>query len=155
MREGARERQRGERERERVRERKSERKREGERKRGERERKSEGEGESEGERAIEAGSSAEAICFFRTESPGAETSEAFYSNRRDAEVRKRRTRRARQQRRVGTRRFISEKKDFKESEKMPRVVPDQRSKFENEEFFRKLSRECEVGAPRRPDPSGR
>lgn len=30
------------------------------------------------------------------------------------------------------------------SEKMPRVVPDQRSKFENEEFFRKLSRECEV-----------
>jgi hypothetical protein len=40
---------------------------------------------------------------------------------------------------------------------MPRVVPDQRSKFENEEFFRKLSRECEVrrlgrrgglGAPR-------
>lgn len=29
-------------------------------------------------------------------------------------------------------------------EKMPRVVPDQRSKFENEEFFRKLSRECEV-----------
>lgn len=31
-----------------------------------------------------------------------------------------------------------------ESVKMPRVVPDQRSKFENEEFFRKLSRECEV-----------
>lgn len=30
------------------------------------------------------------------------------------------------------------------SVKMPRVVPDQRSKFENEEFFRKLSRECEV-----------
>lgn len=30
--------------------------------------------------------------------------------------------------------------------KMPRVVPDQRSKFENEEFFRKLSRECEVSA---------
>lgn len=29
-------------------------------------------------------------------------------------------------------------------QKMPRVVPDQRSKFENEEFFRKLSRECEV-----------
>uniref|UniRef100_A0A8C2YY57 Core-binding factor subunit beta n=1 Tax=Cyclopterus lumpus TaxID=8103 RepID=A0A8C2YY57_CYCLU len=27
---------------------------------------------------------------------------------------------------------------------MPRVVPDQRSKFENEEFFRKLSRECEA-----------
>uniref|UniRef100_UPI00358F785A core-binding factor subunit beta-like isoform X4 n=1 Tax=Myxine glutinosa TaxID=7769 RepID=UPI00358F785A len=27
---------------------------------------------------------------------------------------------------------------------MPRVVPDQRSKFESEEFFRKLSRECEV-----------
>lgn len=44
-----------------------------------------------------------------------------------------------------------------EGGKMPRVVPDQRSKFENEEFFRKLSRECEVrrlgrrgglGAPR-------
>lgn len=31
-----------------------------------------------------------------------------------------------------------------QGEKMPRVVPDQRSKFENEEFFRKLSRECEV-----------
>lgn len=31
-----------------------------------------------------------------------------------------------------------------EGGKMPRVVPDQRSKFENEEFFRKLSRECEV-----------
>uniref|UniRef100_A0A7N4V2R7 Core-binding factor subunit beta n=2 Tax=Dasyuridae TaxID=9277 RepID=A0A7N4V2R7_SARHA len=29
-------------------------------------------------------------------------------------------------------------------EKMPRVVPDQKSKFENEEFFRKLSRECEI-----------
>lgn len=28
--------------------------------------------------------------------------------------------------------------------KMPRVVPDQKSKFDNEEFFRKLSRECEV-----------
>ncbi|XP_033754924.1 core-binding factor subunit beta-like isoform X1 [Pecten maximus] len=27
---------------------------------------------------------------------------------------------------------------------MPRVVPDQRSTFENEELFRKLSRECEV-----------
>ncbi|XP_074058935.1 core-binding factor subunit beta isoform X4 [Macrotis lagotis] len=27
---------------------------------------------------------------------------------------------------------------------MPRVVPDQKSKFENEEFFRKLSRECEA-----------
>ncbi|KAK1784873.1 hypothetical protein P4O66_018307 [Electrophorus voltai] len=27
---------------------------------------------------------------------------------------------------------------------MPRVVPDQRTKFENEEFFRKLSRECEI-----------
>ncbi|XP_072492075.1 core-binding factor subunit beta isoform X2 [Notamacropus eugenii] len=27
---------------------------------------------------------------------------------------------------------------------MPRVVPDQKSKFENEEFFRKLSRECEI-----------
>lgn len=34
---------------------------------------------------------------------------------------------------------------------MPRVVPDQRSKFENEEFFRKLSRECEVRR-RRPGP---
>lgn len=36
---------------------------------------------------------------------------------------------------------------------MPRVVPDQRSKFENEEFFRKLSRECEVrrrGSPFSP-----
>lgn len=32
--------------------------------------------------------------------------------------------------------------------KMPRVVPDQRSKFENEEFFRKLSRECEVSLRR-------
>jgi|ERR1712038_449087 len=28
--------------------------------------------------------------------------------------------------------------------KMPRVVPDQREKFENDEFFRKLSREMEV-----------
>ncbi|XP_076964587.1 core-binding factor subunit beta isoform X3 [Callospermophilus lateralis] len=27
---------------------------------------------------------------------------------------------------------------------MPRVVPDQRSMFGNEEFFRKLSRECEI-----------
>ena len=27
---------------------------------------------------------------------------------------------------------------------MPRVVPDQRSKFENDELFRKLSREGEV-----------
>ena len=27
---------------------------------------------------------------------------------------------------------------------MPRVVPDQRDKFENEELFRKLSRESEV-----------
>ncbi|KAM9351837.1 core-binding factor subunit beta isoform 5-T5 [Symphorus nematophorus] len=27
---------------------------------------------------------------------------------------------------------------------MPRVVPDQKSKFDNEEFFRKLSRECEI-----------
>uniref|UniRef100_A0A8B9ME61 Core-binding factor subunit beta n=1 Tax=Accipiter nisus TaxID=211598 RepID=A0A8B9ME61_9AVES len=33
---------------------------------------------------------------------------------------------------------------------MPRVVPDQRSKFENEEFFRKLSRECEVRRRRGP-----
>lgn len=30
--------------------------------------------------------------------------------------------------------------------KMPRVVPDQKSKFDNEEFFRKLSRECEVSS---------
>lgn len=28
--------------------------------------------------------------------------------------------------------------------KMPRVVPDQRSKFENDELFRKLARESEV-----------
>ncbi|KAK2092232.1 hypothetical protein P7K49_028760 [Saguinus oedipus] len=28
--------------------------------------------------------------------------------------------------------------------KMPSVVPDQRSKFEDEEFFRKLSRRCEI-----------
>ena len=28
--------------------------------------------------------------------------------------------------------------------KMPRVVPDQREKFENDELFRKLSRESEV-----------
>ena len=27
---------------------------------------------------------------------------------------------------------------------MPRVVPDQREKFENDELFRKLSRESEV-----------
>ncbi|XP_076964309.1 core-binding factor subunit beta-like isoform X3 [Callospermophilus lateralis] len=27
---------------------------------------------------------------------------------------------------------------------MPRIVPDQRSKFKNEEFFRKLSHECEI-----------
>lgn len=27
---------------------------------------------------------------------------------------------------------------------MPRVVPDQRSSFDNDELFRKLSRECEV-----------
>ena len=27
---------------------------------------------------------------------------------------------------------------------MPRVVPDQRTTFENDELFRKLSRECEV-----------
>ena len=29
--------------------------------------------------------------------------------------------------------------------RMPRVVPDQREKFENDEYFRKLSRESEVG----------
>lgn len=28
--------------------------------------------------------------------------------------------------------------------KMPRVVPDQKSKFENDELFRSLSRECRV-----------
>ena len=28
--------------------------------------------------------------------------------------------------------------------KMPKVVPDQREKYENDEFFRKLSRESEV-----------
>ena len=28
--------------------------------------------------------------------------------------------------------------------KMPKVVPDQREKFENDELFRKLSRESEV-----------
>lgn len=28
--------------------------------------------------------------------------------------------------------------------KMPRVVPDQRSTFDNDELFRRLSRECEV-----------
>lgn len=38
---------------------------------------------------------------------------------------------------------------------MPRVVPDQRSKFENEEFFRKLSRECEVRRRRCPPSSPR
>ena len=30
--------------------------------------------------------------------------------------------------------------------KMPRVVPDQKSKFENDEHFRRLSRECEVSS---------
>ena len=30
--------------------------------------------------------------------------------------------------------------------KMPRVVTDQRGKFENDELFRKLSRECEVSS---------
>ncbi|KAH9362236.1 hypothetical protein HPB48_002214 [Haemaphysalis longicornis] len=28
--------------------------------------------------------------------------------------------------------------------KMPRVVPDQKAKFESDELFRRLSRECEV-----------
>lgn len=28
--------------------------------------------------------------------------------------------------------------------KMPRVVPEQKSKFESDELFRRLSRECEV-----------
>jgi len=31
---------------------------------------------------------------------------------------------------------------------MPRVVPDQRSRFDNDELFRKLSREGEVRIPR-------
>lgn len=30
--------------------------------------------------------------------------------------------------------------------KMPRVVSNQRAKFESDEIFRKLSRECEVSA---------
>lgn len=30
--------------------------------------------------------------------------------------------------------------------KMPRVVPDQKAKFESDELFRRLSRESEVGA---------
>lgn len=30
--------------------------------------------------------------------------------------------------------------------KMPRVVPEQKSKFESDELFRRLSRECEVSA---------
>lgn len=42
-----------------------------------------------------------------------------------------------------------------EGGKMPRVVPDQRSKFENEEFFRKLSRECEVRRPGGAEASAR
>lgn len=29
--------------------------------------------------------------------------------------------------------------------KMPRVVPDQKAKFESDELFRRLSRESEVG----------
>ena len=33
---------------------------------------------------------------------------------------------------------------------MPRVVPDQREKFENDELFRKLSRESEVRAQSAP-----
>lgn len=32
--------------------------------------------------------------------------------------------------------------------KMPRVVPDQKSKFESDELFRRLSRESEVSARR-------
>lgn len=32
--------------------------------------------------------------------------------------------------------------------KMPRVVPDQRDKFEHDELFRKLSHEGEVGVPK-------
>lgn len=39
---------------------------------------------------------------------------------------------------------LKSRKISQQSFKMPRVVPDQRSKFENEEFFRKLSRECEA-----------
>lgn len=30
--------------------------------------------------------------------------------------------------------------------KMPRVVPEQKSKFESDELFRRLSRECEVSS---------
>lgn len=33
--------------------------------------------------------------------------------------------------------------------KMPRVVPEQKSKFESDELFRRLSRESEVRYPRR------
>lgn len=33
--------------------------------------------------------------------------------------------------------------------KMPRVVPDQKSKFESDELFRRLSRESEVSPPER------
>lgn len=33
--------------------------------------------------------------------------------------------------------------------KMPRVVPDQKAKFESDELFRRLSRESEVSSPRK------
>jgi hypothetical protein len=33
--------------------------------------------------------------------------------------------------------------------KMPRVVPDQKAKFESDELFRRLSRESEVSPPAR------
>lgn len=33
--------------------------------------------------------------------------------------------------------------------KMPRVVPDQKAKFESDELFRRLSRESEVSPPRK------
>lgn len=36
--------------------------------------------------------------------------------------------------------------------RMPRVVPDQRAKYENDEIFRKLGRECEVSDIRSKHP---
>jgi len=41
--------------------------------------------------------------------------------------------------------LICEVEALLRSPRMPRVVPDQREKFENDELFRKLSRESEVG----------
>lgn len=40
--------------------------------------------------------------------------------------------------------LFCEVEDLLRSPRMPRVVPDQREKFENDELFRKLSRESEV-----------